>query len=140
MIPFHLTTREFFQEVTSHLEEGGVLAVNLATSKKSGDTLRAQSVVATMKTMFPTIRTFRVEGPWGPTPSEAVNLVFFAGSPVAHVDQQEFKQRVRRLVQEGRLPVEARRLLETRRIRPWEGGIILTDDYAPFDLLMGSGT
>lgn len=139
LIPFHLTTQEFFQEVTSHLDEGGVLAVNLATSQKAGDTLRAQSVVATMKTVFPTITTFRVEGPWGPTPSEAVNLVFFAGSPTAHVDHQEVKKRVHKLVQEGRLPREAERLLDTRRTKPWEGGIILTDDYAPFDLLMGSG-
>lgn len=138
LIPFHLTTREFFQEVTAHLRDGGVLAVNLATSKNEGDTMRARSVVATLKTVFPSIETFRVEGPWGPTPSGAVNLVFFAGSRVAQVEPQEFEARVQRLAQQGRLPVEAERLLDTRRIRPWEGGIVLTDNYAPFDLLMGA--
>jgi len=31
-------------------------------------------------------------------------------------------------------------LLATRRTQPWRAGAVLTDDYAPYDLLMGDET
>jgi hypothetical protein len=42
------------------------------------------------------------------------------------------------LVEQQRLPFEAIALLETYRTQPWEVGLVLTDDYAPYDLLIGS--
>ena len=41
MIPFHLTTVEFFSAVRAHLNPHGVVAVNLASSGEGGDTARA---------------------------------------------------------------------------------------------------
>jgi hypothetical protein len=42
------------------------------------------------------------------------------------------------LVEQQRLPFETIALLETHRTQPWEVGLVLTDDYAPYDLLIGS--
>lgn len=134
LIPFHLTTEEFFAEVRSHLTPGGVLAVNLASSGDGPDLQRAQAVVTTMQTAFPLIQTFAVKGDRG-----AENLIFFAGASVAQMGQASFSDRVNRLVEARRMPVEAAALLAGRRDRPWDPGVVLTDDYAPFDLLMGRG-
>ena len=45
---------------------------------------------------------------------------------------------VNTLVEKQRLPFEAVALLATHRAQPWEAGVELTDDYAPYDLLIGS--
>jgi hypothetical protein len=45
---------------------------------------------------------------------------------------------VNNLVAQQRLPTEAIALLDTHRTQPWEPGVVLTDDYAPYDLLIGS--
>jgi len=36
-----------------------------------------------------------------------------------------------------RLPIETVALLSTRRIEPWPPGVVLSDDFAPYDLLLG---
>ena len=140
LIPFHLTTREFFQEVRARLHPDGVLAVNLSSSGEGPDQLRAQAVVTTLKTVFPTIHAYGVKGPWKtPTQPRAENLIFFAGSPVAAMQPADFTAKVEALLAQGRLPVEVRELLATRIERDWPAGVVLTDDYAPFDLLIGRG-
>jgi len=53
--------------------------------------------------------------------------------------QPEFAARVSELVAQRRLPVQLPELLATRREREWPRGVVFTDDYAPFDILMGSG-
>jgi hypothetical protein len=137
LVPFHLTTEEFFSELQRHLSPKGVLVVNLASSGTSGDLSRAQAVVETMKRSFPVIETFAVKGPW-PSSSKAENLLFFAGGPVEEHNAPAFVEKVAALVERRRLPSEAIALLSTRRSAPWQRGTVLTDDYAPYDLLMGA--
>src|SRR5207237_7908902 len=64
MIPFHLTTVEFFAELRAHLAPNGILAVNLASSGEGGDLLRANAVVQTMRRSFTNIECFALKGPW----------------------------------------------------------------------------
>jgi hypothetical protein len=45
---------------------------------------------------------------------------------------------VAKLVERQRVPFEAVALLATHRAQQWELGVELTDDYAPYDLLIGS--
>jgi len=134
LVPFHLTTKEFFAEVRSHLKPNGVLTVNLASSGNGPDRLRSQAVVATMRTSFPVIESFAVKGSKG-----ADNLIFFAGTPAATIGNPEFADRLNRLIEGRRMPAGASALLATRRETAWQEGVVLTDDYAPFDLLMGRG-
>ena len=138
LVPFHLTTEEFFAELRRHLSPDGVLVVNLASSGTGGDLSRAQAVVETMKRSFPVVETYAVKGPW-PSSSNAENLLFFAGTPI-EPGGQNFTEKVAALVERQRLPSEAIALLSTRRTQPWQPGAALTDDYAPYDLLMGAET
>ena len=139
LVPFHLTTEEFFSELRRHLSPNGVLVVNLASSGTGGDLVRAEAVVETMKRSFPMIETYAVKGPW-PSNSKAENLLFFSGRPIEQQGVADFADKVTALVEQQRLPAEAIALLATRRAQTWPAGAVLTDDYAPYDLLMGAET
>jgi spermidine synthase len=138
MIPFHLTTVEFFAELRAHLAPNGILAVNLASSGEGGDLLRANAVVQTMRRSFPNVESFAVKGPWNSPQSRAENLIFFAGAPLERHTLPTIVANVKKLVEQQRLPFEAIALLGTHRAQPWEAGVVLTDNYAPYDLLIGS--
>jgi spermidine synthase len=138
MIPFHLTTVEFFAELRAHLSPSGILAVNLSSSGEGGDLLRANAVVQTMRRSFPNVESFAVKGPWKSAQTRSANLIFFAGAPIEQHTLATIVASVNNLVAQQRLPIEAIALLDTRRTQPWEPGVVLTDDYAPYDLLIGS--
>ena len=138
LIPFHLTTQEFFQEVHAHLSNDGVLAVNLASSGEGPDRQRASAVVGTLHTMFPLIESFGVKGPWRTANHpEAENLIFFAGHSVGDMATPAFSKRMSDLIAQHRLPKRVPELLISRRVSEWPRGLVLTDDYVPYDLLIG---
>ena len=122
----------------AHLAPNGILAVNLASSGEGGDLLRANAVVQTMRRSFPNIESFAVKGPWKSAQSRSENLVFFAGAPLEQHTLSTIAANVNRLVEQQRLPFEAIALLGAHRTQPWEAGVVLTDNYAPYDLLIGS--
>ena len=138
LIPFHLTTVEFFSELRSRLNPNGVLALNLASSGEGGDLQRASAVVQTLKTAFPTLESFGVKGPWRAHQTTAENLIFFGGGPIDTMPYDEVVKRIQSHVEARRLPPEATALLAARRTQPWSPGLTLTDDYTPYDLLIGS--
>lgn len=137
LIPFHLTTQEFFGELRARLSPRGIVVINLASSGEGPDRQRAQAVVTTLRTVFPQVEAFGVKGPWGGSDSRAQNLLFFAGPSADTMRQPGFLDDVTRLTQQRRLPYEARHLLEARLDQDLSGGLVLTDDYAPYDLLIG---
>jgi spermidine synthase len=137
MIPFHLTTAEFYSLVRAHLNPDGIVAVNLASSGKEGDLARAAAVVQTMRQGFPVVTTFAVEGPWKTGMTPAKNLIFFGGRFIEHESAESLVAKVTDLAVKQRLPMETIALLSTRRTEPWPPGHTLTDDFAPYDLLLG---
>jgi spermidine synthase len=139
LIPFHLTTQEFFTELRSRLDKGGVLAINLSSTGEQDDRQRAMAVLTTLRAVFPLIEGYAVKGPWQGR-SKAENLIFFAGSEVPVMQAPTFSDRVRELVSARRLPVQLPSLLTTRIALEGAPGLVLTDDYAPFDVLMGKET
>jgi len=52
-IPFHLTTREFFQQVKAHLAPGGVVAVNVG--RTATDYRLVDAIASTMASVFPSV-------------------------------------------------------------------------------------
>ena len=137
LIPFHLTTEEFFRLVQSHLTPDGVLAANLASTGDGPDRQRAEAVVATLRAVFPVIESFGVRGSLKTKTADSENLIFFT-SPQPHAMlQPEFLSRVAEMAANRRLPAEALNLLGAPFQKEWRGGVLLTDDYAPFDLLIG---
>lgn len=53
-IPFHLVTKEFFEEVRDHMNDDAILAVNVASVRGVSRTLAAM-IYRTMKEVFPTV-------------------------------------------------------------------------------------
>lgn len=137
LIPFHLTTQEFFSELRSHLSPDGVLAINLASSGEGPDRERGRAVVTTLRSVFPSIEAYGVKGPWRTDQPGAQNLIFFAGGPVGKLRDPEFAVRLGELAAHRKIPAEAIGLLSSRFELDWPSGLILTDDYAPYDLLIG---
>ncbi len=138
LVPFHLTTVEFFAELRGRLSPNGVVALNLASSGDGGDVQRANAVVQTVKTAFPTIESFGVKGPWRAHLTTSENLIFFGGVPIDTMSYDEIVKRIQSQIEARRLPPEAIALLAARRTQPWSPGLTLTDDYTPYDLLIGS--
>ena len=137
MIPFHLTTAEFYSLVRTRLNPNGVLAVNLASSGKEGDLARAAAVVQTMTQTFPVLMTFAVEGPWKTGMTPAKNLIFLGGHLIETESVHQIETRISEMALNQRLPIETIALLSTRRTEPWPSGVVLSDDFAPYDLLLG---
>lgn len=137
LIPFHLTTREFFAEVRSHLTADGVLVLNLPSSADDSDRVRVQAVLTTLRTSFPRIESFGVQGPWRTKQPGTENLIFVAGNFATTAGQPAFSARMASLVAQRRLPFEVPGLLGSPRNLSASPGVVLTDDYAPFDLLVG---
>jgi spermidine synthase len=137
LIPFHVTTREFFELLRAHLAPNGVVAVNLAAAGDASDRRRTEAVAATLRTVFPRMEAYAVKSPFKQSSPGAANLLFFAGEPVSQMARSQFLEHVARLIGDRKLPQEALALLQDRIDLPNQSGIVLTDDYAPFDLLMG---
>jgi len=136
LIPFHLTTQEFFTELRAHLGHDGILAVNLSSSGEADDRQRAMAVATTLRTVFPSLEAYAVTGPW-PGRSKAANLIFFVGAQAPVMHTTGFLERVNQLVAARRLPIQLPAALTTRISLDGSPGPVLTDDYAPFDVLMG---
>jgi spermidine synthase len=138
LIPFHLTTREFFEVVRDHLTPDGVIAVNLSSAGTPADRLRSHAVVSTLRTQFPEIVAYGVKGPFVTKEPDTENLIFFAGSPARRLRDAGIVERIDALIDQRRLPRELRALVRLRRDQEWQTGVLLTDDFAPYDVLMGS--
>ncbi len=57
-IPWHLTTREFFQEVAQHLDENGVVAINVG--RTDTDRRLVDSMTSTLLEVFPSVHAMDV--------------------------------------------------------------------------------
>lgn len=126
-IPWHLTTREFFGEVEARLSENGVLAINVG--RAPDDRRLVDAVSATLLTVFPTVHAIDVPG--------TLNTILVATRQPTSSGALE-----RHL---AALPVSAdpllRQALETAAANPGtvgEGGIVLTDDRAPVEIISDS--
>jgi spermidine synthase len=118
-IPFYLTTREFFQEVSDHLSDRGVVIINVG--KTPGDSAVADAIAATMRDVFPSVYTFET-GPFN-------QLV------VATKMQTQATDLASRT---GAMPSKVAQL--ARDVAPDlvdvpPGGTVLTDDKAPVEWL-----
>ncbi|MHB8509435.1 MAG: spermidine synthase [Candidatus Dormibacteria bacterium] len=58
-IPFHLTTREFFQSCREHLADGGVLAINVG--RAAHDYRLVDAITGTVRSVFPSV--YQVDTP-----------------------------------------------------------------------------
>ncbi len=121
-IPFHLVTREFFQEARDHLHPNGVLALNAG---RTGQDYRLVDVLSsTMRDVFPYI--YVIDLPTGYNNS----LIYGALRPISDAE-----------LHEAALATGDAALAEIAN-RPWrlrpvpESTVVYTDDWAPVERLI----
>ncbi|MBI4679385.1 MAG: fused MFS/spermidine synthase [Elusimicrobia bacterium] len=116
-IPFHLTTREFFEEVRSALRPGGVVGLNVIGRVDERDGLFC-AMAQTLAEVFPTVRVHPIHGP----KDELQNIIMAASAdPAADLS--------------GVLAGTAfSRGLDMASLR-CAPGQVLTDDHAPAEWL-----
>jgi spermidine synthase len=123
-IPFHLTTREFFQRVKAHLNPGGAIAVNVG--RTATDYRLVDALASTMAAVFPSV--FLIDDP------NYTNTVVYASTDriavgdVTHnlelVSAPLASDAATSALREGKL-----------RVSPYHGQVY-TDDLAPIEQLI----
>lgn len=130
-IPFHLTTREFFQEVNAKLSPNGVAVVN--AGKPGTDYRLVDTLASTMRTVFPQVFILDV-------PSFGNSIVIGVKQPVGdgvanfRANLERMNDPVLRFVMEQALDTNARK----RPFREWtaqQAATVraFTDDWAPVE-------
>jgi predicted membrane-bound spermidine synthase len=126
-IPFHLTTQEFFQEIQTHLNEDGVMAIN--AGRTATDYTLVNALGTTMGTVFPSVYVLDAPDYGG---SLGNSLVIATKQPTAlenfATNAAELRHPLLRRV--------AARSLASRMERLEPGAVIFTDDKAPVEQLI----
>ncbi|SDN86328.1 Spermine/spermidine synthase [Lutimaribacter pacificus] len=126
-VPPHLITREFFELVRDRLEPGGSYLMNVVDH---ADNLRAlASMVVTLQQVFPVVEVWSEAR--RPAPGERMVFILAAGrseTPVVKLDGQ------------SPAPIRFARLADSTigAILTNRAPLVLTDDFAPIDRLMGT--
>ncbi|MCA9960468.1 MAG: fused MFS/spermidine synthase, partial [Anaerolineales bacterium] len=126
-IPWHLTTREFFSEVCAHLQDNGVLAINVGRAPE--DRRLIDAITATLLSVFPTVQAIDVPG--------SLNTILVATArPTTPADLQR---------QLANLPEDAHPLLRealataVANLVPISASdVVFTDERAPVETIIDS--
>jgi len=123
-IPFHLTTREFFSEVRSHLSPGGVAVVN--AGRTATDYRLVDAIASTMAAVYPSV--FLVD-----VPEFANTLVYGSTEPTTIED---VKHNLGLISEPLARTVATSAMAEgDLRVSPYHGQVY-TDDLAPVERLI----
>ncbi len=127
-VPPHLVTREFFTLVQTSLAPKGIYTMNVVDHANKLEALLA--VYVTLKSVFANVEVFAEEGDLAS--GGRTTFVLFASAQAGGISQardpQDENLRYVRLSPE-RLKAQIAKI----------GAIVLTDDYAPIDRLVGIG-
>jgi spermidine synthase len=123
-IPWHLTTREFFEIVYNHLDPNGVMVLNVGRSPDDEKLL--SGLVATIHGVFPSVYVIDVPGTY--------NSIVYA--TVKTTDESNLENNLTVLLEKNSsdpILIDAIRVtLENLRPLP-TGGQVFTDDNAPIE-------
>jgi len=117
-MPPHLTTREFFQEASAHLTDNGILHYHCAYATSN----LLPALHKTMNSVFPSV--LRTEGE------------LLASHVPMILQPEDLLDRAKRSPA-ARLPFLVPAIEGLRVERPRKDALLLTDDYAPVDTLLG---
>jgi spermidine synthase len=144
-IPFHLTTREFLLEVNAKLRPQGIVLINLISSLTGAKSDLFWAELKTFQNVFGADHVYvfpeRISNP-GPL-EDSRNIMLMATGP-AHqpMTGSEITASARRLVVEKKIlipsiPRHASNMIDSKGLsRIQRDAPILTDDYAPVDMMM----
>lgn len=127
-IPWHMTTREFYQEVESQLAEAGVAAVNVGRAPQ--DRRLVDAIAATMASVFPSVHAIDVPG--------TLNTILVATRQPT--DSASLPENLRRLPAGAHPLLRAALEMAARNLAPVDTGSapVFTDDRAPVETIVDS--
>ncbi len=120
-IPWHLTTREFFEQVRAHLTDAGVVVVNVGRTQD--DDRMVEAMVATLQTVFPSTHVIHLPGTF--------NAILVATVKPSTPDN--LHANLARLEHPFLREVASDALKNLRPTKP--GPMVFTDDRAPVEQL-----
>jgi predicted membrane-bound spermidine synthase len=124
-VPFHLATVEYFEEISDHLTDGGVVAVN--AGRTDLDYRLVDALSATMRRAFGTVVVVDVD--------RFDNSLIFATN--SSVDLSDFVANLLEQSEPGLLTSVAQWAFERGNIRlATADGPVLTDDHAPVEWII----
>lgn len=123
-IPFHLVTEEFFREVHERLNEGGVLAVNVASVRGVSKDLAAM-IYRTMKEVFDTVIWVQA--------TTSNDVIFAMKSPTDPTLAATRLERGYDTVAYDQIRTRYRKKI-MGPVPGWEEARLLTDDQAPVEM------
>ena len=135
-IPWHLTTQEFFQEVFNHLDEDGVLVINVG--RAPNDRRLIDGLVATISTVFPSVYVMDI-------PDTFNSIIYATRQPTTIDDLYQNYQALE--LRKEQFPIlfaavqKAVVNLQPNPCRPSEPSadcIVFTDDWAPIEWITNS--
>jgi spermidine synthase len=139
-IPYHLTTRQFFQLIRRVLAPDGAVVANVIGAINGPKNKLLRAMARTYAAVFPQIYLFPV-GPGAETDSYERNMILIATGSLQW-DRKVWVQKAEELYQwkliTEDVPEFAQMLVDERVLRKkgWMDGVpLLTDDYAPVDTL-----
>jgi len=119
-VPFHLLTKEYFEIIKKHLRPGGVVAQNVEPT-----TMVLDSAIRTVGAVFRNVDTYEAGG--------NVVIIAYDGEPIPAA---KLRGRAAALSKQHKLRYDLVELLAAKRdIKPQPGAKLLTDDFAPVEML-----
>jgi len=138
-IPFHLTTKEFFQLVRDHLSPGGIYALNIIDANNLGRLW--SSFMRTAVEVFPHIEMATLDTEWQKNPWRTTFVLLASNEPIDRAKWQAAAEKAYtdRLLPPAPVPVEDAIYLmsdqEKEEMMNGRRGLVLTDNYVPVDSL-----
>jgi spermidine synthase len=135
-IPWHLTTQEFFQEVYDHLEDNGVLVINVG--RAPDDRRLIEGLVATVQTVFPSVYVMDI-------PYTFNSIIYATRQETTISDLYENYQSLTNMKAVNPILLAAvQKAIENMQPHPCQGRVIakgcvvFTDDWAPIEWITNS--
>jgi predicted membrane-bound spermidine synthase len=120
--PFHLTTKEFYEDLAKKLSPDGVIMVNTVGSIKEFQPSISGSLTKTIQSVFPTVVAYGLNK----DPAADQNIVFVAGNNDEPININ-YMQLLGTVGSVHKIPVTDFKL---------QNELVLTDDHAPVEYLM----
>ncbi len=136
-IPFHLVTREFLRQVKAHLAPGGVVAANVVGAVGGSNSKLFRAIYKTYATEFPGLYPFPVAFQNGHEEETTRTIILMATDRVG-VTKQAMQATLAKLRREHKIsPLVSPGFVEDFYVQsiPTADVPVLTDDYAPVDIL-----
>lgn len=135
-MPFHLTTREFFQLAQKKLTPNGIVVANLISAVTGPAGRIARAFVRTQRQVFPQSYVFAARRPDNVSLDTIQNVIVIATRDKQRLDIKEIVKRAEAM-NRGLFPEPVKDVAAAYFDKPLPEDVpILTDDYAPTDNLL----